>query len=207
MLRWGFASLTANAGSVSRCSCRIYCIALIAELLPFIVVAISIIYRVNNQVSSRIAVIRDITQDAPFSMGRINTQNTISKIVPMMITTTLKAFFRLRLEMDALSRLILMLSSVFIVRHFFSLSVIEVLLACWTPRVADAKGMFADGKKIQAERSGDFLIGGIEYPGQTRSTNRASHTSIVDNHRENGVKNPHRWKQRMTYRYGLHWEK
>jgi hypothetical protein len=60
-----------------------------------------------------------MTQDAPLSIGRINTQNTNPMIAPMMITTTFATFFmRLRLEMDALPRLF-MFSFVFIVRHFF----------------------------------------------------------------------------------------
>lgn len=53
------------------------------------------------------------------SIGLSTAHNVIPIIAPMKQKNIIATFFRLRLEMDALPRLFVMFSFVFIVRHFF----------------------------------------------------------------------------------------
>ena len=113
-------------------------------------------FSISNQKIIIRADIRLITQPTPRNIGRRNAHNTNPSIAPIIPTAQRRTLFmRLRLEMDALPRLIPksairaafgkseasfvfaligtgfdMLLFVFIVRHFFMrLSTIEVLLA------------------------------------------------------------------------------
>lgn len=101
-------------------------------------------------------------QPTPRNIGRRNAHNTNPSIAPIIPTAQRRTLFmRLRLEMDALPRLIDMLLFVFIVRHFFYASIDYRSFACslTRPRAEAKKGCSPFGLKIQAVptgRSGDF---------------------------------------------------
>lgn len=122
----------------------------------------------------------EITQPTPRNIGRRKTHNTRPIVDAVMrISTLATLFMRLRLEMDALPRLSDMLLSVFIVRHFF-LCVYRLSKFCLLVELHPCqaqKGCSPSVEKIQADRREVwrfFLPKGKEYPGRTRSTDRAS---------------------------------